>query len=413
MIRDPDPRDALLRLFAAALERVGGAEAVRQHLQRHPFSGSVHVVAIGKAASAMARGAEVALGERLERGLIITKHGHADEPHGTDRFQVVESDHPVPGAATLRAGRTLLDFIAATPANGRFLFLISGGASSLVEVLPEGLGLAELQRLTRWLLASGLDIEAMNRVRKAVSLIKGGRLLHFLDRRPTRCLLISDVPGDDPAVIGSGLVVREPPAPLPPGLPDWVDDWIAEAGATRMTGEAAPIELAVVATLDHAKEAAAEAARGLGLDVRIHDEFISGDPIDVARQIVHALTHSHPGVHIWGGETTPLLPPEPGRGGRNQQLALAAAVELAGRRDAWLLAAGTDGTDGPTEDAGAVIDGGTVERGRGEGLDPRDCLERADAGRFLEASGDLLQTGPTGTNVMDLVIALVRPDIEE
>jgi hydroxypyruvate reductase len=259
--------------------------------------------------------------------------------------------------------------------------------------------------LSRWLLASGLDIDAMNRVRQAVSLIKGGRLLRFLAGRPTSCLLISDVPGDDPAVIGSGPLVPRPDHELPPGLPDWVMAWVERAD-DRQRGAGVLPELAVVARLEDAKQAAAEAARAQGFEVTVHPGLIDGEPEAVADRAVAELTRAAPGVQIWGGETTPRLPDEPGRGGRNQHLALAAAVGLAGRDDAWLLAAGTDGTDGPTEDAGALVDGGTVDRGRLEGLDPQDCLRRADAGRFLEASGDLLRTGPTGTNVMDLIIGL-------
>jgi len=145
----------------------------------------------------------------------------------------------------------------------------------------------------------------------------------------------------------------------------------------------------------------------MGLMVTLHPALLTGDAADAGRLCAQALAASAPGtLHVWGGETTVVMPPQPGRGGRCQQLALAAAQEIAGRDEIWLLAGATDGTDGPGDEAGALVDGQSIFRGHAEGLDISDCLGRADSGRFLEASGDLIQTGPTGTNVMDLVLGL-------
>jgi hydroxypyruvate reductase len=163
----------------------------------------------------------------------------------------------------------------------------------------------------------------------------------------------------------------------------------------------------IVATLDNAKSATVDAAKKLGYEAVIESAFVSGDAVETGTRLANKLLQFEPGtVHVWGGETTVTLPESPGRGGRNQSMALAAALMLQGHAGLWLLAAGTDGTDGPTDDAGALVDGGTIARGEQAGRDAKQSLARADAGNFLEASGDLLQTGPTGTNVMDIMLGL-------
>ncbi|APZ43596.1 glycerate kinase type-2 family protein [Acidihalobacter ferrooxydans] len=398
-------RDLILRLFHAALSRVEGRAAVRDWLTMHPpEAGQWHVVAIGKAAASMALGAEEALGERLAAGLLITKHGYAPVGlHRPQRWTVRLAEHPVPGPGSLAAGADLLTFLAAVPAHGRVLFLLSGGASSLVEVLPDGCGLGELRRATTWLLGSGLEIAAMNRVRQRLSRIKGGRLRSYLGGRQARVLAISDVAGDDIRAIGSGLLAEPLDDPLP-DVPEWLAGWIS--AAAHPAEYAAPVPHQVIAGLDDALTAAAQAAVSAGVEVHVPSERLYGDTAETATRIGEQLRDAAPGVWLWGGETTIRLPQRPGRGGRNQHFALAAAVALDRVPGVCLLAAGTDGTDGPTEDAGAIIDSGTLERGQLAGLDARTALTEADAGRFLEASGDLLTTGPTGTNVMDLVIAI-------
>jgi hydroxypyruvate reductase len=310
----------------------------------------------------------------------------------------------------LEAGDRVLDSVDRAPADHELLFLISGGTSALVEVLPTGMDLADLHRANAWLLGSGLSIDAINRVRSALSCIKAGRLGVHLRGRRARALLISDVPTDDPAIIGSGPLSPSPDRGPAPTLPPWL------RALTRLAPPAPPhdhpalaaLELTIVARLGDAKRAASVRARALGLGVRVDPEPLAGDAVIAGRRLAHQLLTSPPGVLVWGGETTVRLPPRPGRGGRNQSLALAAATVLAGHPDTVMLAAGTDGTDGPTEDAGAVVDAQSVARGLAAGRDPRASLEQADAGSFLAASGDLLRTGPTGTNVTDLVLGLKR-----
>lgn len=402
-------RQQLLAVYQAALEAVQGRRLVAAQLQRDPIERPCRVVAIGKAASSMLQGALEALGERAEAALLITKHGHLGPVIGDRRVQYLEAGHPLPDQHSLQAGQALLDFIAASPETTPLLFLLSGGSSSLVEVLPAGLGLPDLVAVNDWLLASGWDIHAMNRVRKALSCIKGGRLARYLAGRPARLLALSDVPGDILSAIGSGPLAADPQpldAALRAHLPDWVQGLLDRAPAAP-TVEAAcfqAVEAHILAGNRDAREAAAAKGQALGWPVHIYAEPLQGDALEAGRELARCLLEGPAGLHVWGGETTVRLPAEPGRGGRCQSLALAAALELQGRTDCLLLAAGSDGSDGPGDDAGALVDGGSVARGLEEGLDPERCLAGADAGRFLEASGDLINTGPTGSNVMDLVL---------
>lgn len=401
-------RRRLLDGYAAALAAVDGRAAVRRALGAEPVPRPGLLVAAGKAAPAMARGALDALEGAAPPGLVVTRHGYADPALGGTGLEVLEAGHPLPDEASLHAGRHLLELLEAAP-RGPVLVLLSGGASALLEAVPPGVAAADLRRLNEWLLASGLDIVAMNRLRKAVSLLKGGRLARYLGGRSVRQLLISDVPGDDPAVIGSGPLVPDPAAgaPWPAGVPAWVADLAAPVPAPPPAADPCfrGVETRIVARNRDALEAAAVRARSQGWVVHGHEEPLSGEAAETGRRLARAVMEGPPGLHLWGGETTVVLPAQPGRGGRCQTLALAAAQELAGRDDILLLAAGTDGSDGPGQEAGALVDGGTVARGEREGFSAVDRLQGADAGTFLEASGDLIQTGPTGTNVMDVVLA--------
>ncbi len=400
-------REVLLGLYRAALAAVDGERCVASQLRAQPLDGPIWAVAIGKAASAMLAGAFAVLGEQLEHALLVTKHGHV-QARPFPRTEILEAAHPVPDATSLAAGERLLDVLATAPANISWLFLISGGASSLVEVLPTAMTLADMQRANQWLLASGLPIEQMNAVRRRLSRIKGGRLRDYLGGRPARVLLISDVPGDDPAIIGSGLLHAASAAAdaLPAQLPAWLNALCAQTDAMPAEVSAAHIDTAVVARLDQALDAVARGAAALGYRVVRAPERLHGDAVEAGRNIAATLIAGTPGVYLWGGETTVRLPEQPGRGGRCQQLALAAAQVLAEQPGICLLAAGTDGSDGPSDVAGACVDGWTLARGALDGFNAASALQQADAGRFLEAAGDLLDTGPTGTNVTDVVIGL-------
>jgi len=375
-------RTLLLDLFQVGLARVNGRRCVVAALGAAEPASPVWVAAIGKAATAMALGAYDALGGAIERTLIISR-----DPEDLSGFaagpapEVWLGSHPVPDERSLAAGARLLAWVDELPPSVWPLFLISGGASSLVEVPAPGATLEDLAALTRLSFTSGMAIGELNARRAALSCIKGGRLAARLGGRPARALFVSDVPNDDPRVIGSGLM-----GPAPGGTDG--------------------IERTVIASIDHAVAAVAAHAAQLGLTVHAPRERFAGSAERLAARFAHELHLGAAQLCAWGGESTVELPPHPGRGGRNQHLALAAARLIAGRSELLLLAAGTDGSDGVTEDAGALVDAESCARISIAELDADDCLHQADSARALAASGDLVHTGPTGTNVGDLVIGL-------
>jgi glycerate 2-kinase len=382
-----DPRrQLLLELLQAGLAAVDGRRRTADTLRSLIAAGTAprhcQVAAVGKAACAMALGAHDALGARIQRTLIIAKDGHLQA--GVDDLpgvEILESSHPMPDQRSLAAGQRLCGFVAELPADVLPVFLISGGASSLVEVLVAGATLQDLRQLNASGLASGEDIAALNARRRRLSSLKGGGLTSCLNGRAALALFVSDVPGDDPAVIGSGLL-----GPAVGGAP-----------GDQVTRH-------IIARIEDAMQAVA--ARAVELRTWISDLRFSGDADRLAVRLTHELCLSGAEVCIWGGESVVRLPPHPGQGGRNQHLALAAARLIAGQDDLLFLAAGTDGTDGPTEDAGALVDGETCARVMVAGLDVESSLSAADSQSALLAAGDLVHTGPTGTNVGDLALGL-------
>lgn len=400
-------RQVLTQAHRAAIRAVAGDVAVSRWLEANPLEGEWHLVAVGKAAAAMAEGACTHLGSRLQGGLVVTREGYTSERLGRIRgIRQLEAPHPVPDARSLEAGRALMAYIAACPADARLLFLVSGGASSLVEVLPAGANAEALAALNRRLLADGLDIHAMNRIRKAVSRIKGGRLARHLAGRRSLALIVSDVRGDDPTVVGSGLLMPSTTPSTPEDLPAGYRALCppAEPGPAAGDADITNVRAEIIASNDQARQAAAMALAESGEPVLVDAGFLDGEAEPLGHELARTLLAGPSGFRVFGGEPTVTLPASPGEGGRMQALALAAAETLAGHAGVALLAAGTDGADGPTEAAGAVVDGETRARGEAAGEDADACLRAADSARFLRASGDLLHTGPTGTNVMDLVL---------
>ncbi len=365
------PSLALVSLWQAGVDAVGGYASVAAALQDQPPAAPDQIIAVGKAAGAMAQAALDHLGQ--VPALVVTKDGHGAGLPSSVRL--IEAAHPVPDGRSLAAGRAMRETVQGMADGSRLLLLVSGGASSLAEDLVDGKTLNDLMALNRRLLGAGMNIEEMNIARRAVSRIKGGGLLGMFGGTSVRVLAISDVPGDKLAVIGSGIGV----APEHPGF-----DFKAE----------------IVASNGIARDAVAKAAKARGLAVLACEEALHDDLDTLATGIGQRLRDMQPGVMILGGEPTVVLPRNPGRGGRNQALALALAREIAGVRGLSVLVAGTDGSDGPTEAAGAVVDGSTWGPGAGE------ALKAADSGTWLERKGALLITGPTGTNVMDLLIAM-------
>lgn len=412
MIAPVSTRETLLSLFESSVIAVSGSEATRRGLKTYSAD-SVYLVAVGKAAAGMASGALESLGDRLVRGLVLSKYDHIDDELRADkRLVCFESAHPVPDQHSLRAGEMLTTFLRDVPANANVLVLFSGGASALIESLPPSMTLDDLQKVNNYLLSTGLDINQMNVIRRSLSLIKGGRLANCLQQQHTTQLLISDVPGDALTSIGSGPLV--PPVTSTdielPDLPDWLTEMMSHASAAPAVDDPvwSLIDTHIVASNQVARESAATAAVQQGYDVVLADGELTGDVQVMASAITDVLAHpdAQPGIYIWGGETTVLLPESPGRGGRNQQLALALAMAMPESLPWSALCCGTDGSDGPTPDAGGWVNSETLKQGREQGLDARAYSVAANAGEFLDKLGSLVTTGPTGTNVMDVVIAI-------
>jgi glycerate 2-kinase len=414
------PRAFLLDCFQAALEAVDARRCVREHLNvadsRRRLQGDWQVIAIGKAAGAMALGAIEALGQRVVGGCVITAAAHvpAELPPRAAHLLLLEGAHPVPDTSSIAAGAELVHFVRKLPANARVLCLVSGGASSLVEHAVPGITPDDLRRVGHWALSAGAPIDAINSVRRQLSQIKGGGLANMLGARQLLALMISDVPGDDPRIIGSGLLHASPATSRAciAGLPREIEAIVQRAlhardDATLPRQKAFPTR--IVASQRMAAAAAARLARARGVGVTVSRKRLHGAAALLGVACADAASRLRDRtLRIWTGESTVTLPEHPGRGGRNQHLALSAACALAAsrRNDAWLLAAGTDGVDGVTNDAGAIVDSGTCARGADAGCDCQSALAGADSGTFLEAAGDLLHTGPTLTNVGDMVLGL-------
>ena len=363
--------ELLTHLFETAVAAVRGDAAVSRAIADIDMTPPDQIIAVGKAASAMAAAAHAVYPHAPL--LIVTKYGHAED--APPAAQVIEAAHPVLDSNSLLAGSRLLETVAGMHAESHLLMLVSGGASALAEAPIDGLDLEGLKKRTTEMLGSGADIHAMNKVRKTLSRIKGGKLLATFGGAQVTTLAISDVEGDALSVIGSG---------------------IADAPKDAAFGFAPYI----VASNAIARDAVARAAQAMDIPLQTNDETLYDDIEALGVRLAKALVAGPPGLHLWGGEPTVVLPENPGQGGRNQALGLIIAREIAGQSGISVLVAGTDGTDGPTDAAGALVDTSTWQ------TSANDALAGADAGRWLERHSALLKTGPTGTNVMDLVIAL-------
>lgn len=406
-------RQDLESVYLAGVEAVRGESCVDAWLAGREIPDSLHVVSIGKAAVSMLKGVLRRHGEKVSTGLVITKAGSGEENlRGDTRFTVVTGGHPLPTQESLQAGEMLRDCLQGLPGDAHVLVLLSGGASSLVELLPEGISFEDLVSLNTWLLGSGLDICDMNRVRTSVSLLKGGGALAFLGERNAQVLLISDVPGDAPAFIGSGPFYSardrgQLPASLPRDMLE-ITRRCPRKACEMPKGREVPHYL--IATLDDALQAAASRARSLGYPATIETQRLSGDAVANGIALVSALRELPPGVHLWGGETSVSLPRRPGIGGRCQQLVLAAATAMQEDDNMVILAAGTDGSDYREGVAGAVAGPGVLADASARQSALR-TLEAADSGSFLGRAGLLVTGKSTGTNVADIVIGMKYDEV--
>lgn len=432
--------DHLRALHAAALRAVEPAAAVRRALRLEgdrlrvgdrtlplPPGAALRIVAMGKAAPAMARGAWEVLGERAGNAVVAYPAGHDPGEGWPPRFRLVAAEHPLPGDGSLAAGAAALDLVLGGRPDDLLLALVSGGGSALLEAPVAGVALDDLRALTLALQRSGADIRELNTVRRALSRIKGGGLARAARPARVATLVLSDVVGDDPAVVASG-----PTAGVPASAADalavlerWKLDGLHPAivRALRLppSDSGAPPrcddeDVAVVVGANRlATEAVLAAAEGLGFAATLATEPLRGEAREAgailgcwAREIRASAGPDVAACRVAGGETTVTVRGG-GVGGRNQELALGAALALEGTPRSALLAFATDGVDGPTGAAGGVVTGETVARARAAGLSVRRALGENDSWTLLRALGDLWESGPTGTNVNDVAIALVYP----
>ncbi len=398
-------RDEMSALFKIGVHAADPAQAVISGLSQCPGLAPSHVIAFGKAACAMARAALDHL-PAPRHALVVTNPENAAPVAGAEVFTAA---HPVPDERGLRAGRAVMKILDKTTAQDRVLALVSGGASALLPAPVPGLSLSDKAEVSRLLLAAGLDITAMNAVRQHLSQLKGGGFLRRAAPAPVTALILSDVIGDDLRAIASGPTA----APLLPraqavDLLHKAQLWDrlpeqARAALTRPETDAALPEARNILIGSNAKSLDAMAAARK--DALRDPEPLVGDVTEAAQRVVARL-RTGPGLTLMGGETTVTLRGS-GRGGRNQELALRVALALDGQAGWRFLSAGTDGRDGPTEAAGAIVDGDTCARIRMKGGDPVALLANNDSFAALELAGDLLITGGTGTNVADLQILSV------
>ena len=417
-----DPTAFLKQLFAAGVAAVQPGPALSAQFPAPPRRGRLIVIGAGKAAAAMALAAERHYTSEIE-GLVIVPEGYALP---CARIEVVEAAHPVPDARGMAAASRILHLAETAGADDLVLCLLSGGASALMALPASGVTLTDKRAVTAALLRGGAAIGEINCVRKHLSAVKGGRLAAAAAPARVVSLIVSDVVGDDPAVIASGPTVPDPTTcgdalavldkykiSIPPALRTALADGLLETPKQSSSD----ISTAIVARPADALAAAAALARGHGLIVldlgdRCEGEARAGSASQAL--LVHAIREGRhaarpPCVILSGGEYTVTVAGE-GRGGPNTEFALALALELAGFSNVWALAADTDGHDGSAGAAGAVVGPQTLQRARAGGYDPEEVLRRNDSAGLFHVLGDLINPGPTRTNVNDFRAILVLPE---
>lgn len=419
-IKAVDPRTAVHRCVQREGEQLRFGDGEAAAIVDLAACESVCVVGAGKASGAMAAALEELLGDRLTRGVVAVPHG---TPNLTKRIRLMPAAHPVPDEAGLIAAREIAGLAAAAGKNDLLIAIFSGGGSALLPAPAGAIALGEKQRVTRLLLRSGADIGEVNTIRKHLSFLKGGRLARLAAPARVASLLISDVIGDDPGTIASGPTAPDPTTAadalrivqsrgldreLPPAVRAFLHHHDAE---TPKPGDPLfdDVRNFIVARNADALDAIARMAETMGYTPVVFAGNVQGEAREAAaahimrcREI--ARTHrAGPLCCVSGGETTVTVHGS-GKGGRNQEFALAAAMAMKGWNGAVLLSAGTDGIDGSTTAAGAFADGRTIDRGRSLGFDPEVFLRENDSNSFFFGLNDILVIGATGTNVMDVQI---------
>lgn len=389
----------------------------------------IYLLSVGKAAAAMALEAEKILGDNIANGLVVTKYHHALP---LTHCNTIEAGHPVPDENGIKATAAIKKFLSSLTGNDLLLCLISGGASALIADMADGISLDDLQQLSKLLLNCGASIHEINTVRKHICVLKGGQLLRHTNGAQVISLLVSDVMGDDPGVIASGLTVADNSSfrdawdvidkfdlslKIPISIKKYLQDGLRKhVMDTPKPGDSLFDKTAnyIIVRNEDALNAAKEAATQLGYHVNIIDKTMKGEAKEMAATFVNALITykgNKPACLLMGGETTVTINGN-GKGGRNQEFVLAALIELMQLKVTVdqipvILSGGTDGTDGPTDAAGAFIDKNVLNNIKALPYDPLLYLLNNDAYHFFQQTGTLLITGPTQTNVMDIVIGLI------
>jgi glycerate-2-kinase len=396
------------RLVKQAVQRAGSELSVQDHRVDLTSFSRVFVCGSGKASLAMAQALVELLGEWCSGGLVVTKEGHAEALPG---ITVVEAGHPLPTASSLESGERMLSFAASCDETDLVIFLLSGGASALLEAPVEGIGLADLIATNRTLIASGADIKTINSVRSRISRTKAGGLARAFAPATVIVLALSDVVGNDLQSIGSGPFVQPRESAIPfsllASLPDSVRAHLRYPPLKQPTP---PVPHFVIGSVSLALHEAADAARSEGLLALPYQDPLKGEARVMGRQIVREAAlqvtrQTAPFCMIFGGETTVTVRGE-GLGGRCQEMAAAASWQLSKLSTTALLAAGPDGADGPTVAAGAIIDTDSCRRAHAEGASLRQALRENDCFAYLQSCDGLIVTGPTGSNVNDLTLVV-------
>jgi hydroxypyruvate reductase len=431
MSPDPrtQPREFLRSLYDAAVARALPAQNTARFLPQPP-KGRTLVLGAGKAGGAMAEAVDALWpADKPLSGLVVTRYHHVPPAYKRDggRIEVVEASHPVPDAAGEHAAQRIFDLTQGLTADDLVLCLVSGGASALLSLPAPGLSLEDKRAINKALLNSGAAIDEMNCVRKHLSAIKGGRLAARCAPAKVVTLLISDVPGDAPEVIGSGPTVPDSstcadalrilqrygidvPAAARAGLDSGAFE-TPKPGDARFAGH----QVHMIATPQQSLEAAAALARSAGIEAHILSDEIEGESREVGKMhaaLARAVARrgapfAKPCVILSGGETTVTVKSQGGRGGRAGEFLLGCAIALQGEPGVHVLAADTDGIDGIEDNAGAIVAPDTLERALAAGMKPAEVLDRNDAYSFFAALGDLVVPGPTFTNVNDFRALLV------
>ena len=403
-----------LAILREALAQVQPQKRVSEALADWPQDVPCSLLAIGKAAWTMAEAVRETLGDGLREGLVITKHGHSRGP--LPPLTIIEASHPVLDETSLTAGHAILEFARRLKPDSRVLILLSGGGSALAEVLPEGVTLKQVQHLNEQLLRSGAPIEELNRIRRRISRLKGGKLAALLRPHPIEVLILSDIVNGDPRDVASGPVFADPFAgqslmPLIRKYQLKLDPALLPYLSSTEASDCGPVRWQLVGSGEELCEAARAASEHHGYPAHIVSAAVTDSVSSLAKRLIKACEETQKGLAsnekqalIFGGEPTVDVSGS-GMGGRTQHLALLCAQKLQGQPGITILAAGSDGTDGPTDAAGGLADETTWNRLEGSG---EAAITNFDAYPALAKAGSLIVTGPTGTNVNDLIIALIE-----